>query len=251
MLKAIGNGSIQLPDFQRGWVWDNERIRALIASVSLGYPVGAIMSMETGGEGVRFSPRAFEGVSTHVDKPDFLLLDGQQRLTSLYLSFISSLQTRNSAAYKGIMGLLMHVGAKDFINGDPIKNTNYFEEAVDIHHIFPQDYCKKQEYQRKYWNSIINKAPLSARTNRILGKNSPSNYIHCILNSHKVSMESLDSHLYSHLINPSLLKADNFSDFIVDRAQKMLDMIEEAMGKSISGRDSEETIKAFGRTLSQ
>jgi len=60
--------SIQLPDFQRGWVWDDNRIKAIIASVSLGYPVGALMCMETGGEGVRFSPRPFEGVSNPVEK---------------------------------------------------------------------------------------------------------------------------------------------------------------------------------------
>ncbi len=78
-----------------------------------------------------------------------------------------SLQTRNSAAYKGIMGLLMKEGSKDLINGDPIQTTNYFDEAVDIHHIFPRAFCEKQGLQRKYWNSIVNKAPLTARTNRI------------------------------------------------------------------------------------
>ena len=92
LLNLIENGSIQLPDFQRGWVWDDHRIRALIASVSQGYPVGALMSMETGGNGVRFSPRPFEGVSLHGKQPDFLMLDGQQRMTSLYLSL------RNKAA---------------------------------------------------------------------------------------------------------------------------------------------------------
>jgi len=45
LLKFMEEGSIQLPDFQRGWVWDDERIKALIASVSLGYPVGALMSI--------------------------------------------------------------------------------------------------------------------------------------------------------------------------------------------------------------
>lgn len=582
LLKSIEQGAIQLPDFQRGWVWDNERIRALIASVSLGYPIGAIMSMETGGDGVRFSPRAFEGVATSIDDPDFLMLDGQQRLTSLYLALKSkspvstcdtrnnelkryyyldmaeclnpdadrvdaivsispekkitsdfgrkidldlstnekeyeaclfplsiifdlegaddwemgyeafydhdtekikflrhfrrtvlmpfqkykipvikllketpkeavcqvfenvntggvsltvfelltatyaaddfrlrpdweerkkvihgtdpvltnvddkdfltaatlltsyykhkakgsavsckrkdvlnltlseykesadklmegmkkaarflhsqkifdrknlpyqtqiiplsvicavleskfeehpvrekiarwywcgvlgelygganetrfaldvqnvlswvddgeepitvrdgnfapirllSLQTRNSAAYKGIMGLLMSAGGKDLISGDPIQNTNYFDEAVDIHHIFPRNHCEKEGYQRKYWNSIVNKAPLTARTNRILGGKSPSNYLDRIVNSHKVNEESLDEHLQSHLIDPSILKEDHFSGFIVDRAKRILDLIEKAMGKAISGRDSEETVKAFEYSL--
>ena len=86
LLQQVEKETIQLPDFQRGWVWDDSRIRALIASVSQGYPVGALMTMETGGNGVKFSPRTFEGVTATNKNPDFLMLDGQQRMTSLYLA---------------------------------------------------------------------------------------------------------------------------------------------------------------------
>ena len=584
LLKSMETGSIQLPDFQRGWVWDDDRIKALIASVSLGYPVGALMSMETGGNGVRFSPRPFEGTADKVTtvKPDFLMLDGQQRLTSMYLALCSdlpvktrdarnrpleryyylnmmacldpdaerteaiislppskvltsdfgrrvdldistlekefesglfplniifdlektdewemgfeshyghdvekmkflrnfrrnvlipfqkykipvikllketpkeavcqvfehvntggvsltvfelltatfaaddfrlrpdwehrqsilldtdpvlanvddkdfltavtlfnsykkhktngsavsckrkdvlnltlteyqdsanllmegfkkaarflhtqkvfdtknlpyqtqliplaaicshlgstfeehgvrekisrwywcgvlgelygganetrfaldvqnviawinggdepvtvrdgnfspirllSLQTRNSAAYKGIMSLLMKKGSMDLINGDPIQTTNYFDEAIDIHHIFPRHYCEKEQFQKKYWNSIVNKAPLTARTNRILSGKAPSNYIERLINNHDVDSVALDRHLESHLIDPHLLKADEFSSFINTRAKRLLDIIEDAMGKSVQGRDSEETVSQFGASL--
>jgi uncharacterized protein with ParB-like and HNH nuclease domain len=43
ILREIEQGKIQLPDFQRGWVWDDNRIKALIASISNSYPVGALM----------------------------------------------------------------------------------------------------------------------------------------------------------------------------------------------------------------
>ena len=43
ILKSIDEGKTQLPDFQRGWVWEDPRIRALIASISNGYPIGAAM----------------------------------------------------------------------------------------------------------------------------------------------------------------------------------------------------------------
>src|SRR5437870_10164729 len=46
LLEDIHKGKIQLPDFQRGWVWDDDHIRALIASVSLSYPIGAVMLLE-------------------------------------------------------------------------------------------------------------------------------------------------------------------------------------------------------------
>ena len=44
LLEAIHKAEIQLPDFQRGWVWDDYHIRSLIASVSTSYPIGAVMS---------------------------------------------------------------------------------------------------------------------------------------------------------------------------------------------------------------
>jgi hypothetical protein len=53
----------------------------------------------------------------------------------------------------------------------------------------------------------------------------------------------------SHLIDPSLLKSDAFDGFITDRANKLLGIIEKAMGKAVAGRDSEETIKEFGDVL--
>jgi Uncharacterized conserved protein len=160
-----------------------------------------------------------------------------------------SLQTRNSAAYKGIMGLMMAVGGKDFISGDTIRQANYFDENVDIHHIFPSNYCEQQDYPRKLWNSVVNKAPLTARSNRSLGGKAPSIYLGRLVNNHNVDPNALDEHLLSHLINPVFLKSDNFNGFFVERAKALLDQIEKATGKKISGRDSEETINAFGVAL--
>lgn len=85
LLADVGKGKIQLPDFQREFKWEDERIASLLATVSRGYPIGVIMSVETGGEGSRFKWRPLSGaqqVEQHV--PDQLILDGQQRLTSLF-----------------------------------------------------------------------------------------------------------------------------------------------------------------------
>ena len=89
VLGRMREGKIQLPDFQRGWVWDDNRIRAIISSVSKSYPIGAIMTMEVG-DSIRFLPRPFEGVElTSSVAPQVLVLDGQQRLTALYLSLMN------------------------------------------------------------------------------------------------------------------------------------------------------------------
>ena len=76
-----------------------------------------------------------------------------------------SLQSRLSAAYKGLMCLLMQSGGRDLINGDPIDLTTYFRQAVDIHHLFPRAYCERLVLPRLQWNSVVNKAPLTSNTN--------------------------------------------------------------------------------------
>jgi Protein of unknown function DUF262 len=65
------------PDFQRGWVWDDNHIASLLASISMSYPIGAVMTLQTGNPDVRFRPRALEGVELKKPmKPEFMLLDG-------------------------------------------------------------------------------------------------------------------------------------------------------------------------------
>jgi len=85
LLRNCDRGTLQLPDFQRSWVWDEDRIKSLIASVSRAFPIGALMTLDTGGE-IDFKPRPIEGapLSALNVTPQSLLLDGQQRMTSLY-----------------------------------------------------------------------------------------------------------------------------------------------------------------------
>jgi hypothetical protein len=467
LLRDIQTGEIQLPDFQRGWVWDDDHIRSLIASVSLSYPIGAVMLLQTGGDGTQFQPRPIEGVvADRGKKPEYLILDGQQRMTSLYLALLSgkpvptmtekdapiervyyldiarcldpeedrvdavlsvppdrkitsdfgrkvemdlgsnevlrdldatafltavtlltsyrrsmqqpelavsckrrdvlklslgdlsanadaiergldlsarflarekvfdtkslpystqliplsvicamlgdhferdavrsklaqwfwcgvfgelygganetrfaldvpevmawirggdlprtvrdasfsptrllTIQTRLSAAYKGLMALLMKEGSADFLSGDRIEISSYFDVNIDIHHIFPRAYCEKQNLSRTLWNSAVNKAPLSAKSNRVIGGRPPSQYLRSIEQSYGMPTERLDEILRSHQIDPALLRSDSFEEFIRNRAGNLLDLIERAMGKAISGRDGHEVIREFGGPL--
>jgi uncharacterized protein with ParB-like and HNH nuclease domain len=43
LLNEIVEGKLQLPDFQRGWVWDDEHIRSLMVSIARSFPIGAVM----------------------------------------------------------------------------------------------------------------------------------------------------------------------------------------------------------------
>jgi hypothetical protein len=84
IIREITEGKVQLPDFQRGWVWDDEHVRSLLVSVARSFPVGAVMLLEAGGE-ARFQVRPIENLifPGKVPEPERLILDGQQRLTTL------------------------------------------------------------------------------------------------------------------------------------------------------------------------
>jgi len=100
LLRDIREGKIQLPDFQRGWVWDDDHIRDLLVSIARSFPIGAVMLLETGGD-VRFQTRPVEGAESGIPKeqqPEKLILDGQQRLTTLFQALASDsfVNTRTS-----------------------------------------------------------------------------------------------------------------------------------------------------------
>jgi hypothetical protein len=148
---------------------------------------------------------------------------------------LKTMRMRLSAAYKGVNALLMKVGAQDFRSGQKFDHTVFFGENVDIHHIFPQDWCKKNGIKPKVYDSIINKTPLSYRTNRIIGGVAPSEYIGKLERGNDttppIEGRKLDAYLKTHLIDSSLLRANRFDDFMADRQRQLLSLIEQATGK--------------------
>lgn len=158
------------------------------------------------------------------------------------------LQTRNSAAYKGIMALIMKNHSRDFISGQEMDFASYKATGVDIHHIFPKKYCISKGYDRLKWDSIVNKTPLSYSTNRELGGSAPSEYLTRI-EGKKVDAQTLSGYLATHWIDMDDCKRNDFDHFIVRRAKHILDAIDAATGKKIAGRDSEEVKAAFGESL--
>jgi len=165
---------------------------------------------------------------------------------------LKTMRMRLSAAYKGMNALLMKEGAQDFRSGQKFDHTVFFGENVDIHHIFPQDWCKTQGIKPAVFDSIINKTPLSYRTNRIIGGVAPNEYLAKLESGNSstppIASENLDSYLQSHLIDPALLRADKFEAFMEDRQKRLLGLIEQAMGKAAytgnvpeEGEDTETT----------
>lgn len=159
------------------------------------------------------------------------------------------LQSRQSAAYKGIMALILKNHARDFISGAEMDFSTYSNEKIDIHHIFPKDYCVGKKYDRAKWNSIVNKTPISASSNREIGGVAPSTYLGKLEKKGSVLPSDLDGYVETHWINHSLLRNNEFQNFIADRAKKLLSAIEAATGRTISGKDSDEVQQEFGAAL--
>ncbi|KOV08526.1 MULTISPECIES: GmrSD restriction endonuclease domain-containing protein [Streptomyces] len=90
IVTRIQSQEIALPDFQRDFVWDSTRTAELLGSIMSRYPVGTLLFWEQG-EGQAFASRSFDGAPTTSTKPpSVLVLDGQQRLTSLYQALTGS-----------------------------------------------------------------------------------------------------------------------------------------------------------------
>lgn len=116
ILDEIDNGSISLPVFQRGYVWNRTQVRELFKSLYNGYPVGSLLVWKTS------SP----DVPTRGDLPVpaipyQILLDGQQRITSLY----GVIRGRKPAFFDGnaraFQDLRFHLEDNEFEFYQPVK----------------------------------------------------------------------------------------------------------------------------------
>lgn len=100
LVNSIELGQIGLPDLQRPFVWKPAKVRDLFDSMYRGYPVGYLLFWKNGFDGGTKNI----GVGQKQSSPDLLIVDGQQRLTSLF------------AVFRGI----------------PVLRDNYKEQRIDI-----------------------------------------------------------------------------------------------------------------------
>jgi hypothetical protein len=151
-----------------------------------------------------------------------------------------TLRTRNSAAYKGVYALLLREGALDWMTGEASSIQNYFDENIDIHHVFPQKWCREHDIEPVRCDSIINKTPLTARTNRSIGGDAPTEYLERIT-ANGVPRDALDRYLQSHLIAPEHMRSDDFQQYFSARRAALLEKIWAIMGKQTDAEDVEDS----------
>jgi hypothetical protein len=146
-------------------------------------------------------------------------------------SRLRTLRTRGSAAYKGIYAMLLKRGACDWRTGSGMSVENYFDNAVDIHHVFPKAWCEQHGIKPSDYNSILNKTPLTAKTNRIIGGRAPSFYLKRLAGSADTTTDQITENVTTHLIDVALLVTDDYPGHIAARERELLGLIGAAMGK--------------------
>ncbi|MGW3897931.1 GmrSD restriction endonuclease domain-containing protein [Micromonospora profundi] len=103
ILEQVQNGTIRIPAFQRGFVWDAERVAYLMDSIYKGYPFGSLILWRTK-EKLSYEKRLgpFELQDVEPEYPIDYVLDGQQRLTSIFGVFQTELGPIEDASWTRI-----------------------------------------------------------------------------------------------------------------------------------------------------
>jgi hypothetical protein len=146
---------------------------------------------------------------------------------------LRSLRSRLSAAYKAIHALLMRRQCRDFISGEAFELMTFHEKKVDVHHVFPKAWCKSKGIAASVYDAIINKTPLSKKSNQIIGGHAPSVYLEKIEAKYNLSHSELDAILESHLIEPRFLREDDFEGFYAARTGALSQLVGAALEKPV------------------
>ncbi len=143
LLAGIHAHHVALPDFQRPWVWEPEMVRDLLVSVANRYPAGSLLTMPVQSE--TFSLRPFEGAGEKLGttKPNLMVLDGQQRLTSLYQTLYRRDGVRTK---KRTYHFYLDVGLLLDTNATPGDTASPFEDA--LFYVVEEKSGKRVRYER-------------------------------------------------------------------------------------------------------
>ena len=146
-----------------------------------------------------------------------------------------TMRSRLSAAYKGLQALLLREGAIDFRSGQAFEQIVFFDEGVDIHHIFPKAWCESQKLPASLYDSVVNKTPLGYRTNRIIGGVAPSSYLEKLgkgkagtngqIIEPPIDKAALANYLQTHCIPVPELYANDFAGFMKARQKLLMEMV--------------------------
>jgi uncharacterized protein with ParB-like and HNH nuclease domain len=155
LLDAVSSGSVRIPAFQRGFVWDMDRVAYLMDSIYKNYPFGSLLFWRTKSPlSVEKKLGQFELPQPKEDYPIDYVLDGQQRLTSIFSVFQTELQPTFDSAWLGIYF--------DLVAQEDVQESQFLalsESDVDSDKHFPLsvlfDSVRYREATTKFTNEQI------------------------------------------------------------------------------------------------
>ena len=125
----------------------------------------------------------------------------------------------------------------------------FFDEVVDIHHIFPRAWCESltPKVPASLYDSVVNKTPLGYRTNRIIGGVAPSSYLEKLekgkigangqIIEPAIDKAALVGYLKTHCIPAPELYANDFNAFMSARQKLLLDLVARTTGQAAQWAD--------------
>ena len=161
ILDQIDMGSIALPEFQRGYVWNRDQVRNLMTSLYRGHPVGSLLVWETQTEQVTDHARGDGNLSAGTVK---LLLDGQQRITSLYGIIRGQAPKFFEGNAQSFTGLYFNFKDEDFAFYMPTRmdNNPFWINVTDLMQQGPGPFCGEI-----YTNPNLSKEEAGTYNNRL------------------------------------------------------------------------------------
>ena len=114
-------------------------------------------------------------------------------------------------------------------------DAEYQEKSEELEKLTAIAKSKREGIEPKYYDSIVNKTPLSAKTNRTVGNKAPSAYLTLLQQQAGIGEPRMDEILESHNVYPLAARLDEFYEFFRMREAELLRRIENAMGKPVVG----------------
>jgi len=205
IIELIDKGKIRLPNFQRDFRWEINDITELIVSLLYGYPAGVLLFWDVRKveEDNRLDSRPFEGVNENkkLSDEEFLVLDGQQRLTSLYQLFYNDF-----VITKGNRKI------KFFLNLQKIKEGK-IDECVESYNIKDLQRRKLDQMEEQVKKHLL---PF----NILLDENKLREWKNKYIKDHWFSEKSL----YSESIDEFTKKQSEFDANFLDRGKPIYNL---------------------------
>jgi len=136
---------------------------------------------------------------------------------------------RQRPVYRGLLALLIAKGAKDLTSGKALTGNLMANEGIEDHHVFPKGYVDDNlgSVSRESRDCVANRALISAKLNRAVGRKPPSHYVDELLSSNAgvaelFATQAIDSRCFE------ALRSDRFDDFLERRAQLLTSLANEA-----------------------